>query len=99
MRSHLLVPKNWQTVLARRLAGAVNFFVHQSNSNSMKKIRYSKVCVRSLLIKTLVVMKIWLLLLIPLGMVMAETAKSQTLSLDLKNVTLREAFAAIEKES
>jgi Leucine-rich repeat (LRR) protein len=44
-------------------------------------------------------MKIWLLLLVPLTVVMAENAKSQTLSLDLKDVTLREAFRAIEKES
>lgn len=65
----------------------------------MKKIRYSKGCVQSVLIKITVVMKIWFLMLIPLGMVMAETANSQTLSLELNNVTLREAFRVIEKES
>lgn len=54
---------------------------------------------RSVLIKTALVMKIWLLLMIPLGVAMAETAHSQNLSLDLKDVTVREALHSIEKES
>src|SRR5687767_13201627 len=98
MLSHLLIQKNSQQSWPPFSRGR-NFFVHQSNSNTMKKIRYSKACVRSVLIKTTVVMKIWLFMLIPLGVVMAETANSQTLSLELKNVTLREAFQVIEKES
>lgn len=44
-------------------------------------------------------MKIWLFLMINIGVVMAETANSQSITLDLKNVPLREAFKAIEKES
>lgn len=54
---------------------------------------------RSVLNKTALVMKIWLLLMIPLGMAVAETTSAQNLSLDLKDVTLREALHAIEKES
>lgn len=66
----------------------------------MKKSRYSKACVRSVPLKILVLMKIWLILLIPLGVVaMAEPANSQTFSLELKDVTLREAFRAIEDQS
>lgn len=66
----------------------------------MKKSRYSKACVRHVPIKILVMMKIWLFLLIPLGVVaMAEPANSQTFSLELKDVTLRQAFRAIEDQS
>lgn len=54
---------------------------------------------RSVLNKTALIMKIWLLLMIPLGMAVAETTSAQNLSLDLKDVTLREALHAIEKES
>jgi hypothetical protein len=99
MLTHLLIRKELANSLWPPCSRGHQLLIHQSNSNSMKKIRYSKACVRSVLIKTTVVMKIWLLLLIPLGVVMAETANSQTLSLELDNVTLREAFRVIEKES
>jgi TonB-linked SusC/RagA family outer membrane protein len=44
-------------------------------------------------------MKIWLFLMIPIGVAVAGNAHSQNLTLELNNVTLREAFKAIEKES
>jgi TonB-linked SusC/RagA family outer membrane protein len=65
----------------------------------MKKIEYGQAMARSVLNKTALVMKIWLLLMIPLGMAAAGTTSAQNLSLDLKDVTLREALHAIEKES
>jgi TonB-linked SusC/RagA family outer membrane protein len=65
----------------------------------MKKNRYGQACVRSVLNKITVVMKIWLLILIPVGVAIASNVHSQDLSIELKDVTLREAFRAIEKES
>ena len=65
----------------------------------MKKIRYGQVCVRSVLNKITVVMKIWLFLLIPVGVALASNASSQDLSIELKDVTLREAFRVIEDNS
>ncbi|MCD9017302.1 SusC/RagA family TonB-linked outer membrane protein [Fulvivirgaceae bacterium QH1ED-6-2] len=65
----------------------------------MKNLRYGQACAWSVLNKITVVMKIWLLLMIPIGVAVASNAHSQNLSLELNNVTLREAFRAIEKES
>jgi len=44
-------------------------------------------------------MKIWLLWLIPFGVAMAGTAHSQDLTLDLTDVTLRDALHAVETKS
>ena len=44
-------------------------------------------------------MKIWLFLLIPVGVALASNASSQDLSIELKDVTLREAFRVIEDNS
>ncbi|HYG19669.1 MAG TPA: SusC/RagA family TonB-linked outer membrane protein [Ohtaekwangia sp.] len=44
-------------------------------------------------------MKIWLFLMIPLGVAMAGTAHSQNVTIALKDVTVRQALHALERES
>ncbi|RAW00522.1 SusC/RagA family TonB-linked outer membrane protein [Pseudochryseolinea flava] len=53
----------------------------------------------SVLNKTVLVMKIWLLLLIPIGVAIAGDVHSQNVSISLKDATIREALHAIERES
>jgi TonB-linked SusC/RagA family outer membrane protein len=65
----------------------------------MKKNRYGQLCVWLVLKKTALLMKIWLLLLIPAGVAIAGNVHSQNLSLDLKNVPIREALQVIERQS
>src|SRR5689334_5641481 len=65
----------------------------------MKKNGYGQGNLWPVLIKTALVMKIWFLLLIPAGVALAGTAHSQNLSLELKDVTIRQALHAIERES
>ncbi|MBT1703794.1 SusC/RagA family TonB-linked outer membrane protein [Chryseosolibacter indicus] len=65
----------------------------------MKKNRYGQLLIWSVLEKTALNMKIWLLLLIPIGVAFAENAYSQTLSIELKDVTIRQALQVIERES
>jgi TonB-linked SusC/RagA family outer membrane protein len=65
----------------------------------MKKNGYGQGNLWPVLIKTALVMKIWLLLLIPAGVALAGTAHSQNLSLELKDVTIRQALHSIERES
>lgn len=62
----------------------------------MEKIGYGQAYGWSVWVKT---MKIWFFLMINIGVVMAETAHSQNLDIDLKNVTIRKALQEIEKMS
>src|SRR4051812_2903653 len=65
----------------------------------MKKSGYGQRHSWSVLNKTILVMKIWLLLMIPVGVAIAGDINAQNLSIALKDVTIREAFHAIERES
>lgn len=65
----------------------------------MKKIRYDQLIAWSVLNKTVWLMKMWLFLLIPMGVAMAGTVHSQNLSIELTDVTIRQALHAVERES
>jgi TonB-linked SusC/RagA family outer membrane protein len=65
----------------------------------MKKNRYGQLQVWSVLNKIALVMKIWLLLMIPAGVALGGNAYSQNLSIELTDVTIREALHSIERES
>jgi TonB-linked SusC/RagA family outer membrane protein len=65
----------------------------------MKNSGYGQRLCWSVLTKTVLIMKIWLLLLIPVGMAIAGDANAQRISISLKDVTIREALRAVERES
>src|SRR5688572_16095151 len=65
----------------------------------MKNSGYGQRLCWSVLTKTALIMKIWLLLLIPVGMAIAGDANAQRISISLKDVTIREALRAVERES
>jgi TonB-linked SusC/RagA family outer membrane protein len=65
----------------------------------MKKNRYDQLHVWSVLNKIALVMKIWLLLMIPAGVAIGGNVYSQNLSIELSDVTIREALHSIERES
>ncbi|MDJ1486033.1 SusC/RagA family TonB-linked outer membrane protein [Cytophagaceae bacterium YF14B1] len=65
----------------------------------MKKIKYDQASAWSVLQKLRVFMKLWFFLLTPLGILLASPAKTQTLTMELKNVPLRQALLQVEKKS
>jgi TonB-linked SusC/RagA family outer membrane protein len=65
----------------------------------MEKIGYRQACARLVWNKISMIMKVWLFVLVSVGVAIADDAYSQTLTLELKDVPLREAFRAIERES
>lgn len=93
-----MTPVDWQTVKSQRVTRENGRFT-ESKNNSMKKIRYGQPDIRSVLKKISLVMRIWLLLMIPAGIAVAANAHSQNLSIELRDVTIREALYAIERES
>lgn len=99
MPSHLWSRRTGNSLSSSKAEKACDPFVNQIHLNSMKKNRYGQACIRSVLNKIAMVMKIWLFLLIPAGIAMASNAHSQNLSIELTDVTLREAFRVIERES
>jgi TonB-linked SusC/RagA family outer membrane protein len=65
----------------------------------MKKNGYGQPMVWPVLNKIALVMKIWLLLMIPAGVALGGNVYSQNLSIELRDVTIREALHVIERES
>src|SRR5687767_1783003 len=65
----------------------------------MKNSGYGQRLCWSVLTKTALIMKIWLLLMIPVGITVAGEVHAQRLSIALKDVTIREALHAVERES